>query len=253
MPVILLIRKAGMRQKLRALICLLAGFSGLVGISPALSSSNVTSRSGSESKNQSWLAARPNQSITIAQTGRDPNKPNPKKLPGGAASVDSHTEYVKALSEVSVSGTILSITGALLKVSSLSRGTLELKLSDDAVVSAVVSAKVSDLKPGTVLGINRDEIYILPSRKNNDSTSVVTVADGHVTFASPFGNMNVYGKLDITPQTKIFRIEPASRADLKPGATVFIAVAAKRTQPGPIEINRISFGKNGVIPHMSLP
>jgi hypothetical protein len=239
-----------MRAKLRVCICLLAGFSVLVGTGPALSSSKDASKRGSESKSQSWLAIRPGQLITIAQTGTDPNKPNPKKPPGGAASVDSHKEYVNALSDVSISGTIQSMTGDLLKVSSLSRGTLELKLSNDAVVSAIVSAKLSDLKPGTALDISGDEIYILPFH-NNDSfaPSVVAVEDGHVTLAYPWGNT----KIDITPQTKIFRIEPASRADLKPGATVFIDRVAKRTQPGPIEINDISFGKNGVIPHMSLP
>ena len=222
-----------MWQKPRVLIYVLAGFSVLVEIGPALSSSNVTSRSVSKSQNQSSLGTRPNRSITIAQTSTDPNKPNPKKPPGGAASVDTHKEYVNALSELGVSGTILGITGALLKMSSLSRGILELKLTDDAVVSAVISAKLSDLKPGTVFDILGDEIYILPSRKNNNSASVVTVEDGHIMFALPFGNRNVYDELDITPQTKIFRFEHASRADLKPGAKVFVAVAAKRNSTGP--------------------
>ena len=56
-------------------------------------------------------------------------------------------------------------------------------------------------------------------------------------------------KVLVTPRTSVVSFEPASRADLKPGAPVFIN-AAERQPDGTYKAPRVNVGLNGQIPPM---
>jgi len=56
-------------------------------------------------------------------------------------------------------------------------------------------------------------------------------------------------KILVTPRTAVVNFEPTSRAELKPGAPVFI-VAAERQADGTYTTPRVNVGLHGQIPPM---
>ena len=53
-------------------------------------------------------------------------------------------------------------------------------------------------------------------------------------------------KILVTPQTEFFTFEPGSRADLKPGETIF--AGARMDNDGKLVAPRVAVSKNGVKP-----
>ena len=56
-------------------------------------------------------------------------------------------------------------------------------------------------------------------------------------------------KIIVTPQTVIVTYVPGDKSELKPGAKIFIAAAAKKDD-GTLEAAAISVGRDGIVPPM---
>lgn len=176
---------------------------------------------------------------------------------------------------VRVRGTIESKDHQTLNVKARSGETLKVKLADNAPVRAVVKAPLSDIKPGSFVGITAMsqpdgtqkavEIHVFPEAmrgtgeghrpwdlmpnstmtnatvatevaSNNGKTLVLKYRDGQKTFEVP-------------PNVTVVTFAPASDADLKPGEKVFSATASKLPD-GTIVASNITVGRNGLNPPM---
>jgi hypothetical protein len=176
---------------------------------------------------------------------------------------------------VRVRGTIESKDHQTLDVKARGGETLKVKLADNAPVRAVVKASLSDIKPGTFVGITATpqpdgtqkaaEIHIFPEAlrgtgeghrpwdlmpnstmtnatvanevaSSNGKTLVLKYKDGEKTF-------------EVSPNITVVIFAPATEADLKPGEKVFSA-AANKLLDGTIVASNITVGRNGINPPM---
>jgi hypothetical protein len=176
---------------------------------------------------------------------------------------------------VRVRGTIENINHQVLEVKARADENLKVKLANNAPVRAVIKASLSDIKPGSFVGITAlpqpdgtqkaVEIHIFPEAmrgtgeghrpwdlmpnstmtnatvatevaSNNGKTLVLKYKDGEKTFEVP-------------PNVIVVTFAPATEADLKPGDKVFSA-AAKKLPDGTIVASNITVGRNGLNPPM---
>ncbi len=179
-----------------------------------------------------------------------------------------------------VRGVIESVDGDNVVVKARDGAELKLKLRDNAVVRAMIPAKLSDIKSGTAVGITSApqadgslkaiEVHLLvvaPGQAVNSfhsnwdlapntfmtngpvQTSIEAVDGQQLTVQYKTGDKVDEKKIIVTPQTAIVGYEPATKADLKPGEKVFVAGAPKLPD-GTLDVATISFGKNGMTPPM---
>jgi hypothetical protein len=128
-------------------------------------------------------------------------------------------------------------------------GVIKLKLANDVRIGRVTSAAISDVKVGTVLGVNGDQLYILSSGRGNPWT--VVAVKGNVIYVSyRDGNRLAKQTITVTNKTMIFKIERATKLDLKPGSKIFSDLYQKLND-GTFEVYSISVGANGIVPSMS--
>jgi hypothetical protein len=179
---------------------------------------------------------------------------------------------------VRVRGTVEKADGNLLTVKSRDGAELKLKLKDDAAVRAVIPAKLSDIKAGTMVGVTSMpqsdgslkavEVHLFPAGQNVNQahfawdlmpnslmtngavqTSVAAVDGQTLTVSYKAGDKTDEKKITVTSQTIIVGYESATKADLKPGVKIFVANAPKGAD-GTIEVPNISYGKDGMTPPM---
>jgi Domain of unknown function (DUF5666) len=172
-------------------------------------------------------------------------------------------------------GTIERIDGATLAIKARDGSALTVKLKENAPVTAIVSATLADIKPGTYVGIaampqpdgsqRALEVHIFPE-------SMRGVGDGHrpwdLQAESTMTNGNVEQQaagvegqtlkvkykdgeknVSVPSQTQIVAFQPAAASDLKAGQKIFIGAATKLAD-GSYEAARIAFGKDGLTPPM---
>jgi len=190
----------------------------------------------------------------------------------GSASLAQQTQAVR------VRGTVESVDGDVLTVTSREGNKLKLKLKDGATVRAVVPAKLSDIKAGINVGITSApaadgslsaiEVHIFPAGLNIAARSFdwdlrpntfmtngpvqtsVAAVDGQVlTIQYKAGDKVEEKQIKVTPKTMIVGYQSATKADLKPGVKVFVAGAPKLPD-GSLEVANISYGKDGLTPPM---
>ena len=179
---------------------------------------------------------------------------------------------------VRVRGTVEKVEGDMVTVKSRDGAELKLKLKDNAVVRAVIPAKLTDIKAGGNVGITSSpqadgglsaiEVHIFPAGLNINATHFawdlmpntfmtngpvqqsVAAVDGQVlTVQYKSGDKTEEKQIKVTPKTAIVTYEPASKAELKPGAKVFVA-AAPKLPDGSLDVANISYGKDGLTPPM---
>jgi len=177
---------------------------------------------------------------------------------------------------VRVRGTVEAVDGPVLTVKSRDgHTTYKVKLTDNAAVRGIVKAALSDIKDNSFIGVTgmpqsdgsqkAVEIHIFPepmrgtgeghrpwdlapnsTMTNATVAQMVKAVDGDViTLKYKDGEK----KIVVTPQTEIVTYVPGSKDDLKPGAKIFIAGAAKKDD-GTLEAASISVGRDGVTPPM---
>jgi hypothetical protein len=176
---------------------------------------------------------------------------------------------------VRVRGTVESKDHQTLNVKARGGETLKVKLADNAPVRAVVKVPLSDVKPGSFVGITAMpqpdgtqkavEIHIFPEAMRgtgeghrpwdlmpNSTMTNATVAN---EVASSNGKTLVLKykegekTFEVPPNVTVVTFAPATDADLKPGEKVFSATATKLPD-GTIVASNITVGRNGINPPM---
>jgi hypothetical protein len=176
---------------------------------------------------------------------------------------------------VRVRGTIESVDGDTLKVKSRDGSQLTVKLAADVKTLAIIKASISDIKPGTYIGVTgmpqadgsqrAVEVHIFPEAMRGigdghrpwDLVPNSTMTNGNIeqSVTSVDGQtLKVKYKdgektITVSKDTPFVTYEPGAKSDLKPGIKIFIA-AAKKLPDGTLETGRIGFGKDGMTPPM---
>ena len=174
---------------------------------------------------------------------------------------------------VRVRGTIERVDGGVYIVKSREGAELKLKLAANGGVSAVVPAKLDDIKPGLYIGIaglpmadgsqKALEVTIFPealrglaegfrpwdlqpnsTMTNANVAAQVASADGQVlTLKYKDGEK----KIVVPPGIPIVAFAPGDVSDLKPGAKIFVG-GAKKLPDGTLETTRVNVGKGAAPP-----
>jgi hypothetical protein len=176
---------------------------------------------------------------------------------------------------VRVRGTIDGIDGQTMNVTARDGMKLAIKLADNATVAGVIKASMADVKSGSYVGIagmpQEDgsqralEVLIFPEamrgtaegfrpwdlRPNSTMTNatvaeVLAKADAQtITLKYKDGEKTIV----VPPGIPIVAYVPGDRSELKAGAKIFIAGAAKQPD-GSLVAARIGVGRDGLMPPM---
>ena len=175
---------------------------------------------------------------------------------------------------VRVRGTVVSVNADTLLVKSREGADVTIALAPGWAVSTVVKVPLASIKPGDFVGIASQqtaagtdgalEVLVFPaamkgtgegsyawdlkpqsSMTNGSVTEAVTSVDGSTVNVMYHGQSK---KIAITAATPIVTFAPATVADIKPGAPVF--VPAQRAADGTLSAGRLVVGKDGVAPPM---
>lgn len=179
-----------------------------------------------------------------------------------------------AAERVRVRGTVESLDGDTLKVKSRDGKDVTVALKSGWNVGGVVKAAVSDIKPGDFVGIASQptdsgingaiEVVIFPASmkgtgegdrpwdsKPNSSMTNATVANAVTSVSGPTLTLTYKGgerKIKIPDGTPVVTLTSATKADLKPGAGVFIT--GEQTGETTVSADRVAVGLNGTVPPM---
>ncbi|MFJ5487938.1 hypothetical protein ACIKTA_10095 [Hansschlegelia beijingensis] len=175
---------------------------------------------------------------------------------------------------VRVRGSIVSFDGQSLKVKTREGETVDVALASGWTVSSVTRMSLTDVKPGDYVGIaslpakaggdGALEVLIFPPAmkglgegsygwdlKPNSTMTNATVADAVKGVDGRTVTVTYHGKekkIAVPEGTPVVTLAPATAADLKPDAMVF--VPAEKDAGGAISAQRIVVGANGVVPPM---
>jgi Domain of unknown function (DUF5666) len=170
---------------------------------------------------------------------------------------------------VRVRGTIEAVDGAMLSVKARDGSDLKIKMADNVNVVAVVKASLADITPGSFVGATAMpeedgrwkavEVHIFPESMRGtgegdrpyDYKPKSTMTNGTVgdTLAKVDGSTVTLKykdgekKVDVTPQTVVVMYAPGNKDELKPGAKIYIAAAAKQ-EDGTLTAPRINVGRD---------
>jgi len=176
---------------------------------------------------------------------------------------------------VRVRGTIQSVDGQTLDVKAREGNPVKVKLADDVKVLAVDRKSMADVKQGVYVGIaampqpdgtqKAVEIHIFPEAMRGMSeghrpwdlmpNSTMTNANIESAVASTDGQELVLKYKDgekkfiVPANVEVVMFAPATAADLKPGAKVFVP-GAKKMGDGTAVAGFVVVGRNGVNPPM---
>jgi hypothetical protein len=195
---------------------------------------------------------------------------------GFALLLTTSVSFAQQPPPVRVRGTVEAVDGATLTVKSRDgQTTYKVKLTADAAVRGIVKAALADIKDNSFIGVTgmpqadgsqkAVEIHIFPepmrgtgeghrtwdlmpnsTMTNATVSQMVKAVDGDViTLKYKDGEK----KIVVTPQTEIVTYVPGSKDELKPGAKIFIAGAAKKDD-GTLEAASVSVGRDGITPPM---
>ncbi len=190
-----------------------------------------------------------------------------------AGLVMAAVSVASAQQTVRVRGTVAAVDGATLTIKTREGNEVKAKLADNAMIVAVVKASYADIKPGSFIGVTGMpqpdgsqkcvEIHIFPEamrgtgeghrpwdlQPNSTMTNatvdqMVTAKDDHtLTLKYKEGEK----KIVVGPDCPIVTYAPGDKAELKPGAQIFIA-AAKKEADGSLSVPRINVGRDAPPP-----
>lgn len=183
----------------------------------------------------------------------------------GAAHAQQQTQRVR--------GVIATVDGNTVTIKAPA-GAVAVTLADDALVVGVVKASLADIKENSYIGSGAlpqadgtqkaVEVHIFAEsqrgtgdghRTNWDGAPGGTMTNGAVgqTVTGVEGSVLTVKykdgekKLIVGPGVPVVRYEIGSRSELKPGAAVNIAAAAKQAD-GTLTAARINVGRDGLVP-----
>jgi hypothetical protein len=174
-----------------------------------------------------------------------------------------------AQTNVRVRGTITALAGDLLTVKSRDGRAIELNLAPDAQVVTAKAGTLADFPPGSYVGVTSVKgpdgrlvarrVHALGPQVPSGHMAWDSMPDSLMTNANLTGTAQVSGgseltlkhkdgeqKILVTPQTEYYTFVPGSRADLKPGETIFSG--ARAGSDGKLTTQRVAVSKGGVKP-----
>ena len=175
---------------------------------------------------------------------------------------------------VRVRGTIDRVDGDVYVVKARGGAELKIKLTEKAMVVALIKASLADIKQGSYVGVagmpqadgsqKALEVHIFPEAMRGtgdghrgwDLQPSSTMTNGNVeqTAASSDGQVLTLKykdgekKIVVPPDTPIVVYVPGEKSELKAGASIFIAAAVKQPD-GTLQAPRVNVGR-GVAPPM---
>jgi hypothetical protein len=175
---------------------------------------------------------------------------------------------------IRVRGSIVSLEGQTLNVKTREGADVSVALADGWGVSGMARASVADIKPGDFVGVaslprsggsdGALEVLIFPPAMKgtgegsygwdlqpNSSMTNATVAKAVKEVSEHSLTLTWQGNektIAIPEGTPIVTFAPATPADLKPGAVVFIP--GEKSDAGVISTKRVIVSTNGVVPPM---
>jgi hypothetical protein len=167
-----------------------------------------------------------------------------------------------------VRGTITSLEGDVLSVKSREGKELKIQLAPDAQVALTKKASAADFKPGAYVGVTSVKgpdgrlvarrVHALGPQVPQMHGTWDSIPDSMMTNATldataqvgagtelVLKNKDGEQKILVTPQTEYYTFAPGTRADLKPGESIFTGAAQK---DGKLVAQRITVSKDGVKP-----
>jgi hypothetical protein len=167
-----------------------------------------------------------------------------------------------------VRGTITSLEGDVLSVNSREGKELKIQLAPDAQVALAKKASAADFKPGAYVGVTSVKgpdgrlvarrVHALGPQVPQMHGTWDSIPDSMMTNATldataqvgagtelVLKNKDGEQKILVTPQTEYYTFAPGTRADLKPGESIFTGAAQK---DGKLVAQRITVSKDGVKP-----
>jgi hypothetical protein len=175
---------------------------------------------------------------------------------------------------VLIRGTITAIDGKTVTIATREGPQAAVKLADNWAVALVAPVAVSEIKPGTFVGIAslggangaREALEVLVFPESMRGT-----AEGHYPWDLKPGSMMTNAtvatvaaggdgqtlKLDykdgtqtihVKPGTPVVTFAPGERSDAKAGAKVFVGAA--KAADGTLSARRLNVGKDGMMPPM---
>ena len=167
-----------------------------------------------------------------------------------------------------IRGTVTAFDGKTIAVATREGQTVEVALPENVNVSGTKAFTLADAKPGTVLGVTTvkrdgqlvaiDVRPIPPTARlglsafdlQPESTMTNAALEGQVVSTNGTELMLNHGdgnvKVLVPPGTPMSQAAPGTRADIKPGETIFIA--ARRDAEGKLTAARVQVSTNGVKP-----
>nr|WP_246368276.1 hypothetical protein [Aurantimonas endophytica] len=179
-----------------------------------------------------------------------------------------------AAETVRVRGAVVDADSKALTVKTREGETVTIALAQGWMLSSVAQAAIDDIKPGDYVGIaslpTNDggdgalEVLIFPSAlkgtgegsfgwdlKPDSTMTNATVADAVKDVDGRTVTVSYHGKekkIAVPDGTPVVTLAPATEADLKPGAAVF--VSGDKDAGGAIAAQQVVVGANGVVPPM---
>jgi hypothetical protein len=176
---------------------------------------------------------------------------------------------------VRVRGTIERVEGKTLVVKSRDGGEVKVVPADNAPVVGIVKASLSDIKPGSFVGVTgmpqadgsqkAVEVHIFPEAMRGTGEghrqwdlqpqSTMTNANVEQTVAGVDGRTLTLKykdgekKIVVPPDVPVVSYVPGDKSELKPGVKIFVA-AATQAPDGTLQAPRVNFGKDGLTPPM---
>jgi hypothetical protein len=179
------------------------------------------------------------------------------------------TATALAQTNVRVRGTITGLQGDVLMVKSRDGRDIQLNLAPDTQVVTAKATTLAEFKPGSYVGVTSikgpdgrlvaKRVHALGPQVPPGHMAWDSIPDSMMTNANLTSSAQVSGgneliltykdgeqKILVTPQTEYFTFVPGSRADLKPGETIFSG--ARVGDDGKFMTQRVAVSKDGVGP-----
>jgi hypothetical protein len=192
----------------------------------------------------------------------------------GAVALTGFNVAAIAADTVRVRGVIETSDGSKMAVKTREGATTAIALASTAKVMAVTKASIEDIKPGDFVGIaslpksrggdGAVEVLIFPAAmkgtgegsypwdlKPTSTMTNATVSNAVKEVDGREVTVQVNGKdkkISVADGTTVVTLAPATAADLKPGATVF--VPTQRGDDGTLTAGFVIVGANGIVPPM---
>jgi hypothetical protein len=177
--------------------------------------------------------------------------------------------FAQTPQSVNIRGTITSFDGRMIRVDARGAGPVDVELPDTVNVSGTKAFSLSDVKPGMVLGVTTVKradgetvaidvrpipptapLGLTPFDLAVGSTMTNAALEGQAVLANGSELVLNYKsgvvKVLVPPGTPMSQSAPGSRADIKPGETIFIV--ARIGAGDKLTAARVQVSTNGVKP-----